>query len=325
MASACDSGSERAEPFDPANPPVITTASPYEGFELVGSFGELRHEYWVPVAFEGELLEPDLLTYWHLTGAEGAVSLLGTNGCNRFDSVDDSGRSTELVDGTLVELSISETLRPCPDDFVSIQPIEMDRFFVSDDGATLLVEHDSRVRVKLDGSDEPPPRFRDDPEEAEESDAGQAAEDQAFKDELQLEQDNIVEATAADLAVARQQWAAAGIDDYDLVFLSGCQQCPSFPVRSGPRDPDNPEIVTVTDGVGAGEWADASVGATVTAWFDYLDASIDAGRFVEASFDPDLGYPVDVYVGTGPFDALFGTHDPELDAFVLQEVRVIPR
>ncbi len=88
-----------------------------------------------------------------------------------------------------------------------------------------------------------------------------------------------------ELEAARQRWAAAGLVDYHFVYEDDCGECD--PTYGAPR------TVTVWDG----EVHDpALLAPSVDAAFDQIAAAIDAGLEVEAIYDPELGYPTDLWI-----------------------------
>ena len=97
-----------------------------------------------------------------------------------------------------------------------------------------------------------------------------------------------------DLAAARARWDAAGLDAYRLTLRRSCY-CPS-PDYTGPFE------VTVRDGVIEGvrldgEVVDAERGLTVDALFALIEEAYDReAETVRLAFDPEVGYPTEVYI-----------------------------
>ena len=288
------------------------------GFSLVESFDEIEPAYWLPVMVDGEPVVFESGAHWRLSGSGDAVSVSGYAACNKFQSVGDGLNRYE--NGTVVELHMEFEMQGCGGD-VAVVPEVGDRFFVSGDGTTLVVENDAAVRVRLELRDAEPIGSRMTQEEQATGQAQQDAEEQRQRDEREAEMQATRAAVIAELAAARERWATAGPQNYELRFQSACLVCPSFP--RDPTESDRIETIDVVGGVASGPWTEASIGATVDDWLSYLDNHLAAGGYATAQFDADLGYPVDVYVamaGAVRTDAGAGS-----DEFVLQAVVVAPK
>jgi hypothetical protein len=110
-----------------------------------------------------------------------------------------------------------------------------------------------------------------------------------------------VSVTAQDTADARARWQAAAIDDYEYSYQRVCDCHP---------DQLADTIVTVTDGeVAAVRYAredyaeDIPVAEDRLSWFrtmedlfDLVENAAANDADVRATFDPDRGYPTEVYV-----------------------------
>lgn len=84
------------------------------------------------------------------------------------------------------------------------------------------------------------------------------------------------------LAEARQLWAAAGYASYRYDFDDDCGECQPF---SG-------EVV-VTDGEVV---APADRGLTIDEMFAAIERAVASGVPVEVTFDPQIGYPTDLWI-----------------------------
>lgn len=99
----------------------------------------------------------------------------------------------------------------------------------------------------------------------------------------------------------------------------GGLECPSFPKE---RTWSPERETTVVDGVADSPWNDASVGATVVSWFDYLEANLDSAWSMEVEFDPVHGNPTWMSVTNREYT---DTLDPvPFETFVIQAVTVAP-
>lgn len=101
----------------------------------------------------------------------------------------------------------------------------------------------------------------------------------------------------SDLAAARLRWAEANVATYRYVFENDCAEC----------DPSarTPHEVVVWAGA---DFDPGDLAPSVEEMFAEIEAALDADQSVVATFDPDLGYPVDVGIDleSRPVDG--GTH-----------------
>ncbi|MBK5269084.1 MAG: hypothetical protein JJE47_16810 [Acidimicrobiia bacterium] len=84
------------------------------------------------------------------------------------------------------------------------------------------------------------------------------------------------------LAEARQLWAAVGYTSYRYDFDDDCGECQPFTGE-----------VVVTDGEVV---APADRGLTVDEMFAAIERAVAAGVPVEVTFDPQIGYPTDLWI-----------------------------
>lgn len=90
------------------------------------------------------------------------------------------------------------------------------------------------------------------------------------------------DATAA-LNAARARWDAAASDTYHFTFFDDCGECM----------PENPRLITVWDG---NVYDGRGQGIDIDSMFQVIESAIADGRTVEASYDPELGYPTDLWI-----------------------------
>jgi hypothetical protein len=93
------------------------------------------------------------------------------------------------------------------------------------------------------------------------------------------------EGPAGALAAARARWAAAGLDTYQFVYENDCGEC----------DPEwaAPRTVVVWDGA---SFDGDQTGVDVEGLFEVIENGIAEGRDVEVSYDPELGFPTDLWI-----------------------------
>lgn len=102
------------------------------------------------------------------------------------------------------------------------------------------------------------------------------------------------DATTA-LAAARARWAAAAAQTYHFTFFDDCGECM----------PESPRLITVWDGSiydGRGQ------GIDIDSMFQVIEAAIADGRTVEATYDPEMGYPTDLWIDQEARSYDGGTH-----------------
>lgn len=88
-----------------------------------------------------------------------------------------------------------------------------------------------------------------------------------------------------ELAAARVRWDAAGIDTYEFVLEDDCGEC--TPESKAPR------TVVVWDGQAlAGDRHDVRIEDL----FGRIETALRAGRDVEVSYHPDLGFPTEIWI-----------------------------
>ena len=87
----------------------------------------------------------------------------------------------------------------------------------------------------------------------------------------------------AEFEAARARWEAAGLDTYSYRFLDDCGECEQLPVQSAV--------------VWEGEVLDPLRRvASVDEAFALIERALSQGTEVEATFDPELGYPTDLWI-----------------------------
>jgi hypothetical protein len=91
------------------------------------------------------------------------------------------------------------------------------------------------------------------------------------------------EGPKADLAMARDRWAAAGLGTYSYQYLDDCGECDQLPVQTA----------VVWDG----EVLDPLRRiASVEEAFALIDAALARGAEVDVTYDRELGYPADLWI-----------------------------
>ncbi len=86
-----------------------------------------------------------------------------------------------------------------------------------------------------------------------------------------------------ELAVARRRWMEAGSDSYSYRYLDDCGECDQLAERS----------LVVWDG----EVSDPlGMAVSVDQAFDLIEEALASDRNVEVSYDPELGYPLDLWI-----------------------------
>jgi hypothetical protein len=87
------------------------------------------------------------------------------------------------------------------------------------------------------------------------------------------------------LAGARARWDAAGLDTYQFVFQNDCGECD--PEWAAPRQ------VVVWNGASFDGTRSA---ADVASLFELIESALAEGRDVEVSYDPELGFPTEIWI-----------------------------
>jgi hypothetical protein len=114
---------------------------------------------------------------------------------------------------------------------------------------------------------------------------GTPAVDEVPPDPISTTTSTTLPGPEAELAAARLAWAAAGLDTYHFVLQDDCGECP--PEWATPR------LAVVWDGT----LADGGrTGLDVEGLFDVIAAALAAGRTVEVTYHPELGYPTDLWI-----------------------------
>lgn len=90
---------------------------------------------------------------------------------------------------------------------------------------------------------------------------------------------------AGQLAAARERWAASSPETYHFVLQDDCGEC----------DPEwaQPRQIVVWDGTVLDP---TRVDTDVEALFSLLEGAIQDGRTVESEYDPELGYPTEIWI-----------------------------
>ena len=93
------------------------------------------------------------------------------------------------------------------------------------------------------------------------------------------------EGPAGELAAARARWAAAGLDTYQFVYENDCGECD--PAWAAPRP------MVVWDGA---SFDGARTGVDIDALFEVIENALAEEHEVEVSYDPELGFPTDLWI-----------------------------
>ena len=87
------------------------------------------------------------------------------------------------------------------------------------------------------------------------------------------------------LAAARALWDAAGLDSYQFVYQNDCGEC--LPESAAPRS------IVVWEGA---TFDGARTGVAIEGLFESIERAIDEGSDVEVVYDPDLGFPSEIWI-----------------------------
>ncbi len=101
----------------------------------------------------------------------------------------------------------------------------------------------------------------------------------------------------AALGTARELWEAAGLASYHYVFEDDCGECD--PLAAMPR-----QVVVWGDD----QYDPGRRSPSVEEMFDEIEQALDAGKTVSATFDRELGHPIDVAIDMESRPADGGTH-----------------
>ena len=296
---ACDSGGIDVPAATVEAPPVsdsvrVTSslAPPDDDLRQVFDAGALDG-FWVPVEVDGERVATNLGAFWLIRGEGERISIEGYDGCNAFRAWPLAhGPPPRRVDGARTTIGAEQHAGACDWRTARAIPTTGSMFWISDDGAEIVVEpteHGGRAR--MEHVDERPVNARQERAQ-EEAAAEQAALDARERAEREAAEAAELENRARierELPDARSRWVESGTTDYTMRFEVGALRVdPSFPQR---RPVGGVWEIVVIDGVALdNEWADSVLGDTVDDWFDYVESQLDS-HYLHVEFDLERGFP----------------------------------